>query len=116
MITSKTYLIENIDCEIIVEIETRKELLSLMDEYIDNLNYDWFDGSDDTFNILYNDGTFDCINEEYDGHKVKRINILSIVYDNPCTSMVYGGYNINEYGVVTTSLNTKIIEGIKEIF
>lgn len=51
-----------------------------MDEYLENLPDEWFDGMNDCFYILYKDGTYDCINEEYDGHKIKRINIASIVY------------------------------------
>lgn len=112
---AKTFLIKNIDCEIIVEEESRKEILSWMDEYIENFQYDWFDASDQAFSILYKDGTCDFINEEYDGHKVKRTNIASIVYDNECTSMVFGNYEINEYGVVTTSFEMRIDEGIKEV-
>lgn len=111
----KTFLIKNIDCEMIVEEETRKEIMSWLDEYIENSSYDWFDGSDQAFSILYKDGTTDFINEEYDGHKVRRTNIASIVYDNPCTSMVFGNYEINEYGVVTTSFAMNINEGIEEI-
>lgn len=112
---SSTFLIENIDCQITVEFASRKEILSWMDEYIENHSYDWFDGSDQTFNILYNDGTTDFINEEYDGHKVKRTGISSIVYDNPCTSMVFGNYEINEYGVVTPSFEAKISAGIMKL-
>lgn len=110
------YLIKDIDCTIIVEKENKKEILSWMDEYLENMKYEWFDGSEQMFHILYKDGSYDCINEDYDGHKVKRTNIASIVYDNPCTSMVYGNYEINEYGVVTTSLyETVINENIKEV-
>ena len=99
----KTFLIKDIDCEMIVEEVSRKEVLGWMNEYIENLVYDWFDGSDQAFLILYKDGTTDYISEDYDGHKIRRTNIASIVYDNPCTSMVFGNYAINEYGVVTTS-------------
>ena len=112
---TRTFLIKNIDCEMIVEETTRKEVLEWMDDYIENSVYDWFDGSDQAFLILYKDGTSDFINEEYDGHKVRRTNIASIIYDNPCTSMVFGNYEINEYGVVTTSFEMNINEGIEEI-
>lgn len=112
---TKEFLIKDIDCTMIIEEESRKELLSWMDEYLENNKYDWFDGSDQAFHILYKDGSYDLINEEYDGHKVKKTNIESIVYNNPCTSMVYGNYEINEYGVVTTSKEKKIHENIIEI-
>ena len=104
----RIFRIKDIDCELIIEVTTRKEVLSYLDEYVENLQYDWFDGSDSTFNILYKDGTYDFINEEYDGHKIKRQNIESIIHDNPCTSMVYGNFEINEYGVVTPSFEENI--------
>ena len=106
----RRFLIKDIDCEVLVEVMSRKEALELLDEYLENLTYEWFDGSDDCFHILYKDGSCDCINEEYDGHKIKIRDIASIVYDNACTSMVYGNFEINEYGVVTTAFEEKIAE------
>ena len=107
--TTRTFRIIDIDCESIVEIvKTQKEALSWMDEYLENLPYDWFEASDDTFEILYKDGTTDYINEEYDGHRIRRNNIDSIVYNNACTAIVYGGFKINEYGVVTASKEVDI--------
>ena len=39
-----------------------------------------------------------------------------MIYNNPCTSIVYGTFEINEYGVVTTSVIEKISNvNIKEI-
>ena len=96
----RIFLIQDIDCKLTVEVNSRKEVLSYLDEYLDNLPNEWFDGSDECFHILYKDGMIDSINEEYDGHKIRRQNIASIVYDNPCTSMVYGNFEVNEYGVV----------------
>ena len=104
----RRFLIKDINCEVLVEVMSRKEVLEWMDEYLENLPYEWFDGSNDCFHILYKDSSCDCINEEYDGHKIKRQNIASIVYDNACTSIVYGNFEINEYGVVTTSFEEKI--------
>lgn len=52
---------------------------------------------------------------DYDGHKITRINIESIVIDNPCISMVYGNYEINQYGVVNPSLEMQIDSNIKEL-
>ena len=105
---TRTFLVKDIDCEMIIEETTRKEVLDWMDDYIENSVYDWFDGSDNAFLILYKDGTTDFINEEYDGHKVRKTNIASIVYDNCCTSIVFGNYEINEYGVVTPSFEMAI--------
>lgn len=106
---TREFLIKDIDCKVIVEETTRKEVLSWLKDYVDNFNYDC-DMSDIAFSILYKDGTSDFINEDYDGHKIKLTNIASIVYDNPCTSMVYGNYSINEYGVVSTSFEMEIEE------
>ncbi len=98
------YKIKDIDAIIIVEKATRKEILALLDEYVDNLKYDWFDGSDDAFYILYKDGSEDCLTSvNYDGHKIKRTNIVSMVNSNASTYIVYGDYSINEYGVVSPS-------------
>ena len=106
----RRFLIKDIDCEVLVEVMSRKEVLEWMDEYLENLPYEWFDGSNDCFHILYKDGSCDFINEEYDGHKIKRQNIASIVYDNACTSIVYGNFEMNKYGVVTTAFEEKIEE------
>lgn len=115
VLKSKTFHIEDIDVDILVEECTRKELLSWLDEYLNNFNYEWFDPSEETFNILYNDGHYDMIDEAYDGHHIRRTGIASIVYDNPETSMVFGNYEINEYGVVTPSFNTDIHPNITEV-
>lgn len=106
----RRFLVKDIDTEILVEVMSRKEVFGWLNEYLENLPYDWFDGSDDCFHILYKDGTYDYINEEYDGHKIKKQNIVSIVYDNPCTSIVYGNFEVNEYGVVTTAFEEKIAD------
>ena len=114
--TREIYKIIDLDCEVIIENTTRKDVLGWLDEYVENMENDWFDASDDTFEILYKDGTTDYINEEYDGHKIKKIGIESIVYNNACTSVVYGNYEINEYGVVTAGREKIIaIENIKKI-
>lgn len=111
-----TFKILDIDTNIVVELSnTQKEIFDWMDEYLENLQYDWFDGSDNSFKILYKDGTEDYIDMDYDGHKVKKNNIKSMVFDNACTSMVYGTYQINEYGVVNTSDETIISENIMKL-
>lgn len=91
------------DIDVQIEIMTKtKDILDLIDEYIENLENDWFDPTDDSFEILYKDGTTDSVDSCYDGHKIRRQNIKSIVYDNPCTYIVYGDYEVNEYGIVHT--------------
>lgn len=113
----RTFLVKDLDCELIVEIaKTRKEIFDWLDEYLENLQYDWFNGSDDSFAILYNDGFQDTINEEYDGHKIRKTGIASIVYTNACTDMVFGNFEMNEYGVCIPSFETIIDDtNIEEI-
>lgn len=113
---TREFLMEDLGCKIIVEVTTRKEILSWMDEFIENNEYEWFE-SDDSFSILYKDGTEDYITQNfYDGHKVKRQNIESIVYSNDCTYMVFGNFEINAEGIVTTSFDEVIAnENIKEV-
>ena len=106
----RRFLVKVIEVEVLVEVMSRKEVLSWLDEFLENLPYDQFDGSEDYFHILYKDGSYDYINEEYDGHKIRKQNIASIVYDNACTSIVYGNFEINEYGVVTTAFEEKIAD------
>jgi hypothetical protein len=107
----KEYIINDIEAKVIVEIEKRqKDVLDWMDQYTDQMNEEWFDASEDVFQILYKDGTIDVIDINYDGHKVRRNNIASIVYNNACTSIIYGSYEINEYGVVNVAEETKVAE------
>ena len=110
-VAERIFKVEDIDCEIIVEVVSKqKDIFDFLDEYIDNLSYDWFDGSDDSFEILYNDGTSEYISDDYDGHKIRRNNIASMVYNNACTAVVYGKFEVNEYGIVYASADEKIAE------
>lgn len=111
----RTFKIIDLDCDIIVEHFTRKYMLGCIEDYIENLQLGYAD-IDTSYTIEYADGTYDFVNEEYDGHKIKKQNIVSIVEDNACTSAVFGNYSINECGVVSTSremdINTENIEEI----
>ena len=109
----KTYHIKDIDTDIIVEETTRKEVLGYLEEYLDNLPYDWFDPSDEVFHILYSNGSFDSIDQNYDGHKIAKTGIVAMVYDNPSTSITFGPYEINAYGVVTPAFDTEIDPNIE---
>lgn len=107
----RTFRINDIDYTVTVEIVNRqKDIFDYIADYIDNLQYSWFDASDDSFQIIYKDGTTDFIDDGYDGHKIKRNNVLSMVYNNPCTAIVYGSFEINEFGVVIASAKTIISE------
>lgn len=117
MVKRRYFLIKDINEKVIIEVlDRQKDIFDYIDEYIENLAYEWFDPSDDSFEILYKDGNEDTINLDYDGHKIKRKNIVSMVYNNTCTSIVYGNFEINEYGVVYPSVIEKIAsENIIEI-
>lgn len=108
---ARIFKVEDIDAEIIVEFaKNPKEVFGWLDEYVENLQYDWFFASDEYFDILYDDGTEDRIDEEYDGHKIRRQHIASMLYQNPCTYIVYGNFEMNEYGVCYTAFEEKIAE------
>ena len=93
--------IKDVDCNITIEVMSKaKDIFDYLEQYVDNLQYDWFDPDDESFQILYKDGTSEYIDNSYDGHKIKRIGIQSMVYNNPETYIVYGTYEINDYGVV----------------
>lgn len=112
---SRHFLITDIDEKMIVEETTRKDILGYIDEHLENIEYG-NDMSDYAFRILYKDGSTDEVSgNDYDGHKIKRINILSIVVDNPYTSMTYGNYRINQYGVVNPSNEMEIDNNIIEV-
>lgn len=111
----RTFRITDLDCEVVVEFATRKWLLECIGDYIESLGYG-YDMSDTAYEILYRDGSTDYINEEYDGHKIRKINIASIIEHNPCTDAVYGDFEMNEYGVTTPAFETVISEeNIEEI-
>ena len=111
----RTFLINDINEQMVVEETTRKDALSYIDEHLENIGYN-NDMSDYAFRILYKNGNIDYVaGNDYDGHKITRINIESIVIDNPCTSMVYGNYEINQYGVVTPSSEMKIDNNIIDV-
>lgn len=107
-LNTRYFFLKDIETTVIVEFaRTQKEIFGWLDDMIENLQYDWFH-TDDTFCILYKDGTEEYINSDYDGHKVKRNNIASIVYSNDCSYIVYGNFEINEYGIVYTAYDEKI--------
>ena len=96
----KSVYVEDIKIDIEI-MTTAKDVLGWMEQYLDNFQYDWFDTTDESFFIVYKDGSTDSIDSFYDGHKIRKQNIKSIVYNNPEDYIVYGDYEINEYGVVT---------------
>ena len=86
------FLISDINEKMLVVETTRKDILGYIDEHLENIEYR-YDMCDYSFRILYKDGSIDNVSgNDYDGHKIKRINILSVVVDNPCNSVTYGNY------------------------
>ena len=72
--------------------------------------------SDFAFHILYTNGnTVSIVDNDANARQIRRQNILSMVYDNPSTSMTFGPYAINEYGVVTPSDKMSIDPNIVEV-
>ena len=116
-IKERIFRIEDIDAEVMVEVVNRqKDIFDCLDDYMDNFNEDFFCTEDDSFEILYKNGKTDYISSDWDGHKVRRNSILSMVYNNACTAVVYGNFEINEYGVVYASESEVIAdENITEI-
>ena len=112
----RKYHIKDIDTFIEVEETTRKEVLSWLDEFLENLQYDWYTDDDTSYAILYYDGSSDFITQsDYDGHRVKRTGIASIVYSNPEDYIVFGPYEMNAYGVVTPAFEMSIDDNIEEV-
>ena len=125
-VKERIFHIRDVDCYIAIEVMSKqKDILELMDEHIDNikfaksLNDDSQFGrfvSDDVFMILYKNGKSEYIDSAYDGHKVKRNGIVSIVCNGDYGAMVYGAFEINEFGAVTTAEKETIADrNIKEV-
>lgn len=117
--TNRYFYMKDIACTLVVEYATRKEMLEWLDEMCKDLTgpaAEMYDYSDDVYMILYKDGTTDYINEEYDGHHIKKQHIASIVAINSCSAMVYGHFTLNECGVVEPSFEDEIDDtNIKEV-
>lgn len=111
--TIRTYHVDDVDIDIEIVETSRKQVLSYLDNLIDCIDrkdelwksgrqyMDNIDVSEMCVMIAYKDGTEDYINEEYDGHKIRRTNISGIVYDDEGGTSIYGNYTVNEWGVVT---------------
>ncbi len=106
----KVYRIEDdgFETEVYIETATRRELLDLLDDTINSWNLGA--NCDDVFEILYKDGTTEYINQEYDGHKIRRTGIASIVYDNMYNYMTYGPIEFNMCGFVKPAFENCIPE------
>ena len=115
------FYLKDLGCTTKIEEISRKEMLAWLDYYVQCVlenNYyktNMYDTEDDSFEILYKDGKTDYIDNEYDGHKIKRINIVSIVNCNAESSVTYGNFSINNSGVVHASTEKLIDDGVVEV-
>ena len=113
--TDRYFLIKDLNCIITVEKATRKEMLYIIDNYIENIENGLAD-DEEVFTILYKDGTTKRIDIEFDEKNYKKINIASIVFDNPCTYMVYGNFEIDNEGVINPAFEEEVAtENIEEV-
>ena len=110
---NRKFIIPSIDCTSVVEFDTRKNLLDYLDCFIENLQQGF--KPEEYYDMLYDDGTEDRIDQEYDGHKIRRQHIVSMVYNNEMTSCVYGNFEINEWGSVYPAIQTIISEKLREV-
>lgn len=108
------FYMKDIECTIKVEEITRKEMLSWLDDFtkcvLENNYYKsrFYYVEDDVYEILYKDGTTDYIDENYDGHKIRKQNIAAIVNSNAESYMTYGKYEVSETGAVYAAFEEKI--------
>lgn len=104
------FYIKDVECTTTVSYTTRKELLELLDNTINN-RYDTLEFMEDEgacFHIMYKDGSEDVIDMFYNGHKIKKIHIASMVYSDATETLVYGNFEVSECGSVCASLTEKI--------
>ena len=110
LLNDRYFYIKDVECTTTVSYTTRKELLDLLDNILNN-RYDTYEFMEDVgacFHIMYKDGTEDIVDMFYDGHKIKKINIASIVYTDATENLVYGNFEVSECGSVSASLIEKI--------
>lgn len=100
----KIYPIQDCDIPAVVyETKRQKDILDILDEMIENSEmFGWsyvFDS--EFFYIEYRDGTTYEALEDGSYGNYKRKNIVKIIYTNAIGTLVYGDYDVNEYGCVS---------------
>lgn len=94
---------------------TRKDLLGYVDEFIENLEYG-HDMSDFSYQILYSTGDEVYLAQDwYEGEKIRRTHIVSIVGTNPEEDMVFGSFELSDEGRVYIASQEKISDNFIEI-
>ena len=87
----------------VVETKRQKDILDILDECLENAKqYGWdYIFEDMSFYIEYKDGkTYEAGSCWEDG-VYKKKNIKRIIHENPMDTMVYGDYEVNEFGIVS---------------
>lgn len=104
MVRKKVYPVKDFDNGItIFECTRQKEILETLNELLENaqqfgLEYIFDDNS---FYIEYADGSTYDISACGAYGRYKKRGIKRIIYNNANDTMVYGNYEINEYGCVS---------------
>ena len=94
---------------------TRKDLLGYVDEFIENLEYG-YDMSDLSYSILYDNGDSVFLSEDwYEGEKIRRTHIVSIVGTNPGEDAVFGPFELGDEGQVYIASQEKISDNFIEL-
>ena len=94
---------------------TRKDLLGYIDEFIENLEYG-YDMSDFSYSILYDNGDNVFLSEDwYEGEKLRRTHIVSIVGTNPEEDVVFGSFELSDEGQVYVDSQEKISDNFMEL-
>ena len=115
-----------------IEFGTRKCLLDMIKDFVDQIKFaneveetvdealfmgrSYYVDTDCMVAILYKDGTETIIEHDSDSLSYRKTNIESIVYSDGYQTIVYGNFEINEYGCVTTSRVEIVSENIRSFF
>lgn len=87
---------------LVIETNRQKDILDILDEMLENAEiFGWSSiFEDDSFYIEYTDGTTYGALQYGEYGTYKKRNIKRIIYVNANDTMVYGEYEVNEYGNV----------------
>lgn len=97
------------DKAIVIECTRQKEILEYLDNALELVDEDSEYGqfnwdvifADDSFYITYTDGSFYSCGWDGEYGKYKKKGIERIIYTNAYDVMVYGDYEVNEWGCVS---------------
>lgn len=99
----KLYSIEGMEEKSIVyETKRQRDILDVLDEMLEGVDtFGWeYTFEDDSFFIEYKDSSTYSADFFEECGKYKKKGIKRIIYTNVHDTMVYGEYNVNEFGDV----------------